>query len=235
MHESLPGTSHSCTMAPQIRMGNSRMDILPPGHSWPSAHWWLSLSAADQGAWVSGLGAFAAAVVAVALAGAEGRRRKKERRDRARLVAAYLFSPIFQIQQLAVRLAKHCRHYSGVLAGKASIDVHPDAITLLAICDALPPLLKTFSLVDAAFLPGKIGENLAVAIMNINMAMDSVKSSVDLYIDADTHFDPDVERFDAAHGQTMSPEIAEHASRQMEVFLAYCRTEFGNPFTMVKS
>jgi len=113
--------------------------------------------------------------------------------------------------------------------------VHDDAITLHAICVTIPQLVETFRLADAAYLPGRIGENLAVAIMNINMAVDSVKSSVELYLSADGRPDPDAERFEAAHGQTTSPEIAERAAEQMGLFLEYCKVEFGNPFTMVKT
>lgn len=40
----------------------------PLGHSWPSIHWWLSLTAADQGAWISGLGSLAAVIVALGIA-----------------------------------------------------------------------------------------------------------------------------------------------------------------------
>lgn len=45
------------------------------GHSWPfSLKWWLSLTAADQGAWVAGLGAFVAALVAVGISYMQFRR-----------------------------------------------------------------------------------------------------------------------------------------------------------------
>jgi len=50
------------------------------GHSGPTLRWWLSLTASDQGAWVAGMGAFAAAVAAAGIAiwqaSADRRRRK---------------------------------------------------------------------------------------------------------------------------------------------------------------
>lgn len=65
------------------------------GHSWgPTGHWWLSLTAADQGAWVSGMGALVASVVAVSVALHQHRKAEIERERRAVVTAAYLFSTI---------------------------------------------------------------------------------------------------------------------------------------------
>lgn len=64
----------------------------PQGHSWPSIHWWLSLTASDQGAWVSGIGAFTAAAVALGIALNESKRRDRDRQGRAMVLAARLFS-----------------------------------------------------------------------------------------------------------------------------------------------
>lgn len=64
------------------------------GHSWPGIHWWMSLTAADQGAWISGIGALMAAVAAVGIALHQHRKLEVERERRAVVTAAYLFSTI---------------------------------------------------------------------------------------------------------------------------------------------
>jgi len=64
----------------------------PHGHSWPSIHWWLSLTAADQGAWISGVGAFAAATAALWIALNDSRRRDRERESRSLILAGRLLS-----------------------------------------------------------------------------------------------------------------------------------------------
>ncbi|RDS80804.1 hypothetical protein DWU98_12670 [Dyella monticola] len=69
----------------------------PIGHSWPSIHWWLSLTAADQGAWVSGIGAFAAAFAAVWVSGRERRLRNRERNELARTAARYLYADLLRL------------------------------------------------------------------------------------------------------------------------------------------
>ncbi|MDF4005285.1 hypothetical protein P3W33_17940 [Luteibacter sp. PPL552] len=62
--------------------------VRPMVHSWPfSIYWWLSLSASDQGAWVSGVGAFVASGVALFVAYMPRRWRTDERRQQARLIA----------------------------------------------------------------------------------------------------------------------------------------------------
>lgn len=60
------------------------------GHSWPNLHWWLSLTASDQGAWIAGLGAFAAAAVAVAISVVQFRRDAARERRIAEAVAPAL-------------------------------------------------------------------------------------------------------------------------------------------------
>ncbi|SEI92506.1 hypothetical protein [Frateuria terrea] len=75
------------------------MEIAPLGHSWPSLHWWLSLTAADQGSWISGIGSLAAAAVAVLIAGAERRHRHAHQRVQQALADYRIcvqLEPVFQ-------------------------------------------------------------------------------------------------------------------------------------------
>src|ERR1700722_15016677 len=69
----------------------------PLGPSWPSVQWWLSLTAADQGAWISGIGAFSAALAAVWVSGRERRRRDPERGKLARTTGQYLYADILRL------------------------------------------------------------------------------------------------------------------------------------------
>lgn len=84
------------------------MDIAPAceaakllGHSWPGLHWWLTLTAADQGAWFSGLGALAAVAATLFLAWLAERRRRLELRQRTeaaeRIFAMRLQRPLTMI------------------------------------------------------------------------------------------------------------------------------------------
>ena len=66
----------------------------PFGHSWPGLHWWLSLSAADQGAWVAGLGAFAAAIAAVGIALWQSSREARKDRAIRRAIAPALIGDL---------------------------------------------------------------------------------------------------------------------------------------------
>lgn len=67
------------------------MVCVPLGHSWPGIHWWLSLTASDQGAWVAGMGALAAAVAAVGISIVQFRRdAARERRIAVAIAPALL-------------------------------------------------------------------------------------------------------------------------------------------------
>src|SRR6202012_4581920 len=75
------------------------------GHSWwPSLHWILSLTAGDQAAWISGLGAFAAAFAAVRVAGAERKTREKQSDDRSKVAASFIYSDVVKLATFAIEL-----------------------------------------------------------------------------------------------------------------------------------
>src|ERR1700748_156866 len=93
------------------------------GHSWPGLHWWLSLTATDQGTWFAGLGAFAAAIVALGIALSEGRRRKSESRARAQLVKASLYSPVVGVLAMVSGIEDDAEIALRALPGGAVINV----------------------------------------------------------------------------------------------------------------
>jgi hypothetical protein len=70
---------------------------LPPHMSWPGWHWWITLSAEEQGSWVSGIGALAAIFVTVVGAWATVLRTKLEEKDRQRRRAKILASELVDV------------------------------------------------------------------------------------------------------------------------------------------
>lgn len=200
------------------------MFVQPLGHSWPSVHWWLTLTAADQGAWIAGIGALAAAAAAVFIAGWEGRRRHRERESRGRLVAAYLYTPFVRIHGYLREMERLAYSYSAILPGNATLDVADDARKLKLSCDDISSSLGTFSISDAAYLPDSVGSKLAIAVSEVAMLVGGLGKSVELYLLADEH--DHVTRFDAAHEQAGYSAWAAHAAEQVRSFLAYCEKEF---------
>jgi len=101
------------------------MMMSPPSHSFPTIHWWLSLNAAEQSAWVAGLGAFAAAGAALLISGREQGRRKREIKQQARIAASYLYTDIAYLARDSVFVRRTLLEWSKLpdsngLAGKIS-------------------------------------------------------------------------------------------------------------------
>lgn len=141
------------------------------GHSWPSVHWWLSLAAADQGAWIAGLGAFAAAVVALVISDKDRRRRERERGAKARICAAYITTDMQRLSDFVVRLRKNLQ----------SIDIANQAqgyaIQIFAIEQSLVEVRAVLERVDLKLLlmlPPKIGEGLATGIGSLPLCCDAI-------------------------------------------------------------
>ena len=201
------------------------------GHSWPWewGHWWISLTAADQGAWISGLGAFAAALAAIGVVLYGRRVAAKERQARARLVAAYLYMPMAQTRAALEVLETSGTRFAGVVAGSASIEVQADAELIASACERTRPRLTAFSIVDAAYLPGDIGERLATGVMETEFLFEAAESSARSYLAADENRNvvaADNHRFKMAHESDGHPSMARHAIEKIDTFLQYCRKNF---------
>lgn len=80
----------------------------PHGHSWPSIPWWLSLTAADQGAWVSGIGALVAAGAALWVAYKPARDKRKAELG---FTAAVIPALMFELVDVEVQARKLCEDF----------------------------------------------------------------------------------------------------------------------------
>ena len=217
------------------RMGDSRMglrlaDVAAPfGHSWPweIGHWWLTLTAADQGAWISGAGSFAAAIVALHLARKASKR--EERRDiaRARLAAAHLYYPITHIRAALEVIADEIPPFASVLAGAASRNVVNHAALIRSACTKTMPRVQAFKLADAAALPADVGEDLASAVALTNFIFERLEIATRTYFKADDFKDADQRRFEAASGCAELTPMVRHTISKTNSLLVYCRDTFG--------
>jgi hypothetical protein len=174
-------------MAPFIRRESSRMELgpiceaaKPLGHSWPfSMHWWLSLTAADQGAWISGLGAIAAVFATVVLAATAQYTARKSKRlsdeTLARIIAMQIQRPIVAIiASLGVAVGFLDRLDEGRVFGK------PEVLLRIGGQDALNDLVQRAS--DLTGMPLGAIESLVtldMAVSNYNAMVSSLSSVFD--------------------------------------------------------
>ncbi|PMQ04214.1 hypothetical protein DyAD56_16115 [Dyella sp. AD56] len=71
-------------------------------HSAPTVRWWLGLNAVEQGTWFAGIGAFAAAVVALGIALSDAVRRRSASRGRGDVVLAMALPELSRLKALFV-------------------------------------------------------------------------------------------------------------------------------------
>lgn len=193
------------------------------GHSGPTLHWWLSLTAADQGAWVAGLGAFAAAFVAVVLSRKEERRRDGQHALRGRLTAAYLYVPFRRIQNFVSAISTHATNVASVLPGEASKNILADVQMLEIACAKIRPLRERFSLTEAAYLELQIATALAMVVSEIDQLMDVIAATATAFHAADRTDNPDQTRFKAGQQFASVPRRLPAINEKIEIFLSYCK------------
>ncbi|MDR3445943.1 hypothetical protein [Dyella sp.] len=148
------------------------------GYSGPSLHWWLSLTATDQGTWFAGLGAFAAAVVALGIALSDGRRRGNERQRDGRALAAYLATEIYSVYHTLGKaiayIERFLSHQDNALANELMAfarDINADLVG-----SAMEAKVDQFGK-----LPSDIGEELAGAVGSLEMCRAAIgKFAADL-------------------------------------------------------
>jgi hypothetical protein len=145
------------------------------GHSGPTLHWWLSLTAADQGAWISGLGAFAAALTAVWIAGRERRIRNREKRDLTMVATAFVYMDIQQIAVFGCHLHGFVLKLSKVENGKPTIA----EITNIKLCiERVRLMCDRTSLKRINALPTSVSIALCRAVGGLPFACDAIESTV---------------------------------------------------------
>lgn len=164
---------------------------VPYGHSWPwqIGHWWLTLTAADQGAWVSGLGAFAAAAVALRVAGAESKRRRVEAKARARIVMASYSTPMMGVYAMVIGIRDDAIEVASAMAGEAIVRIGWRVERIKNGCDIMRPLLATFSHAEAFHLPDEFGPQLATAVRDAELLVGLATSVTDVYFERLPHKD----------------------------------------------
>lgn len=149
------------------------------GHSAPGLKWWLSLTAADQGAWIAGIGASAAALAALYISGQERRRRTSQSRDVARLGASYMVTDLQRLVVFVAKLKKNLRE----LAASPPPDgdpAHGKAIeTIKRSLEEISPILNRIGLDRLSMLPPKVGANLAVTLGGLPICCDGAKLLLD--------------------------------------------------------
>lgn len=152
------------------------------GHSLPSWHWWLSLTATDQGTWFAGIGAFAAAIVALGIALSDGFRRRRERKARARLTMASLYSPMVGALAMVTGIGRDAQTVLHAFPGGAVLQIASVVVRLKNGCDVLRVQLTAFSPAEAVHLDGDYGVALAAAVRDAELIANLVTSATDVYL-----------------------------------------------------
>lgn len=210
-------------------MGSTLLVLKPLGYSWPweLGHWWLTLTAADQGAWISGAGSFAAAFVALHLARRAERRQERRQIERSRLVAAHLYYPIAQIRAALEVVAASLPKFCAVKDGPASIEVMDHATLIRSACTKTMSKVGAFRISEAAYLPGDVGEQLASAFALSGFIFQRLEAATRSYFDATTSINPNKQRFTSAHECSEILPMVKHTISKTDEFLAYCDRTFG--------
>ena len=209
-------------------------DCLRKGYGYATSiddipHWWHSLTAADQGAWVAGLGAFAAALAAVGVVLFSQRVAQKEKRARARLVAAYFYMPITQVYAALEVIRDEGKKFAAAMPGSASRQVTGSATLMDTACKQTRAKLNVFNLADAAALPGEIGECLATGLMEAEFLFSDVEVTVKSFLNTGSMSDSDADahRHRVASTNGNLHKMAVHAADKINSFLSFCKETFG--------
>ncbi len=140
------------------------------GHSAPTLHWWLSLTAADQGAWFAGMGAFAAAFVALLISGQDRRRHNREQRDRADICAHYVTLDLQRIGDSIVRLR------SALLSidlTKQDLGYMHEIYSIQRCVEEIKVVRERIDMELLLMLPAKVGQSVALAIGGLPLVCDA--------------------------------------------------------------
>jgi hypothetical protein len=141
------------------------------GHSWwPSPHWWLSLTAADQGAWVAGLGAFAAAFAALWISDQDRRRRNREQIDRADICAHYV---IVDLQRIADSIVRLRRALLAIDLAKQHLGFANEIYSIEQCVQEINTVRARIDMNLLLMLPNKVGQSVALAIGGLPLVCDA--------------------------------------------------------------
>lgn len=158
------------------------MLVGPLGHSWPGIGWWLSLTAADQGAWISGLGAFAAAFAALHISDKERRRRNSEREEQAHICAHYITTEMQRMAEFVVQLRRALLAIDLTQQHKGYRD------QIYAVKNSVAELRAAHARIDMKLLlmlPTDVAKGVALAVGSLPLCCDSAESVVSRMLQGD--------------------------------------------------
>jgi len=186
----------------------------------------LSLTATDQGTWFAGLGAFAAAIVALGIALSDGWRRDRERRARARLTMASLYSPMAGVLAMIGGIEKDAIAALHAMPGNKVLLVSENVEHMQHGCDVMSPLLRTFNPSEAIYLSGDHGVALAAAIRDAELILGLVTSVTEKFLPGrDSHDYASL--FKLLQSLHQVPSQARAIRKRMTPFLEACAHELG--------
>ena len=148
--------------------------VLPPSYFLPSLHWWLTLSATEQGTWAAGFGSFAAAVVALWISGKEGRRRDKEQKKQSRMAAAYLYTDLAYL----VRDATYVRAMLKKTEDSSYAQITDNANEMRSTLKSAKSILHRASVELISRLPSSVGESVGFGKSGLVFVIDEIDSTL---------------------------------------------------------
>jgi hypothetical protein len=145
---------------------------------WPKdmPHWWMSLAAADQGAWAAGIGALAAAAVALFISQKDQFRRNRLARSKQRIAASYHFTPLAYLARdggyLHISIIKFCDRPLDATSDQTTAKFRQNIAEMLKIVSRiegpaigqLPPSIAEaigFAMGGYTFVAGEIDSTLS--------------------------------------------------------------------------
>jgi hypothetical protein len=186
---------------------------------------WPAACAVDGTLFWTGAGAIgsaAAAIAAVWIAVNQNSAKRVEEQARQRVAAGLLYVPCRRLMTTLGSFIEDHEAFSRIKPGPDSRQVREHAIGVDVGCDAILAILQQVNLNEAAFLPAKIGERLAIGCSTAELASRSASVAVRCYNEAKS----DSERYEAAHG-AVSHQTAERARNNIAVFVNWCHKHLG--------
>lgn len=231
---SLQWSHFGVTIGAPNRTGCSRMENPVPmcggvaalGHSWPSLHWWLSLTSTDQATWFAGVGALCAALVALGIALSDGSRRRKERNARARLTMASLYTPMSGVLAMVQGIAKDAAIALQARPGKDVLRVERNLAGMKDGCNIMKPLLKAFDPSEAIHLKADHGAALAAGISDARLLRKVIANVADAYQIAKVAGDFNG-MYRAIRLLVQAPSMAKAIETRISPFIQACEDELG--------
>lgn len=153
------------------------------GYSWPSVHWWLSLTSGDQGVWagtvaslVVAAAALATAIIAYGLGTRDAKERARLRATSADIAAGMLFTNIAALHVTCHQLERELKNSGGSAEDKSQ--------RVLGLGEQLRRFLDATDrrlLADFAFEEKSMAMELAYALGSIEILPDlTAKASADI-------------------------------------------------------